>query len=321
MAVAFKSGPLTPADELRQLLSKCEDRLINLSGTASVAELYGWLDQIAALWPPILATGADVRAEQARWQSLQERMAARAAKVLQAWQGRDQLAAARVAENPAEANWWWWIDRRVAEQRRRRLRRGAVAVLVAIVVLAVAALVLPRLFPVDPVVREAYRLQLRAESEMAGGDVAAGYRTLSQAIDVDPNDPNLLILHGAAADILGESETAAQSWQQARTLLGGDEVQFLTQRGLSYTRLGRSDLAIADLETATALDPEAPRAHLVLGSALEEAGRLRDALAAYERAADLAEAAGSTELVVMTRVQIANLLPRLQPEIPSTPQP
>lgn len=321
MATALKSERVTPADELRQLLSRSEERLINLSDAASVAELYTWLDQIAGLLPGIVAGGGDVRSEEARWQSLQERLQNRAARVMRAWQGSAALAAARQAAAPPEANWWWWLDQMIARQRQRRLRRGAVVALGALAVLAAAVFVLQRLFPVDPVQRAAYRLQLQAETQLSNGDLAAAYDSLNRAVEVDAADFRVWILHGVVADALGDSATAGDSWQQARALLAGAELPFLIERGLSFVRTQQPRRAIADLEAAIALDPNSAQAHLVLGSALEADGRLRDGLAAYERAAELAEAADNSQLLVLARVQIANLLPRLQAEALPSVQP
>lgn len=321
MATALQTEWVTPADELRQLIAASEDGLIKLTGPASAAELFDCLDRIAQMLPEFEATGADARAEKARWQGLQERLLARGPQVLRAWRGADRLAAARQARNPAASHWWWWIDQQVAERRRRRLRRAATIALAAIAVLAVAAFVLSRLFPVDPAVRAAYRLQLEAESMLGIGDLAAGYQLLQQAIEATPGDPSLLILYGVVADTQGDSAAAEQAWQQARDLLGGAEAPFLTERGLAFLRVQQPERAIGDLEAAIALDPTSARAHLLLGSSLEVAGRFQEAIAAYEQAATLAQAAGNAELVATARVQMANLLQRMQASPPITPQP
>ena len=311
MAIAPKAERVTPADDLRQLLSQSEDRLINLSHPASVADLYGWLDQIAALLPHIQATGINLRAEEARWQSLQERLATRGSQVLRAWKGGAALRKARQAVDPDESRWWWWIDQLVAQRRRQRLRRAAVMSAAALAIVVLVGVVLQRLFPVDPAVRAAYRLQLQAETALGAGDLAGGYLALQQAIELTPDNSGLLILHGAVADLEGDQEAAEQSWQRALALLNGAEPAFLTERGLAFVRLQQPDRAIDDLNAAIALDPSSARAHLVLGSALETDGRLHDALAAYEQASMLAEAANNPELTAMARVQIANLMPRL----------
>lgn len=312
MAIAPNTGRVTPADDLRQLLSQSEERLINLSDQTSAADLYSRLDQIADLMPQIQARGGDVRAEEARWQSLQERIEARGPRVLRAWQGSAQLGAARQAANPGADHGWWWIDQKVAEQRQRRLRRIGGVALALLALVAVAVFALPRLFPVDPVVRQSYRLQLQAETALANSDLAAGYQALSEAIAIDPGNVSLLILHGVVADLLGDPAAAEQSWQQARGLLLGDEAQFFTERGQSYLRAHQAVKAIDDLRAATALDPTSARAYLVLGGALETEGRYPEALSAYQQASDLADAAGNAELTVMARAQMANLFPRMQ---------
>jgi tetratricopeptide (TPR) repeat protein len=319
MAIAPNTSRVTLTDDLRQLLSQSEERLINLTGPTSAADLYSRLDQIADLMPQIQATGGDVRAEEARWQSLQERIAARGPRVLRAWQGSAQLGAARRAASPAVGRWWWWIDQRVAEQRRRRLWRIGGVALGLLAIVAVAAFALPRLFPVDPAVRESYRLQLRAETALANGDMQGGYQALSEAIAVDPGNHSLLILHGVVAEFQGDAASAELSWQQARNLLSDDEAQFLTERGLSYLRIQQADRSIDDLQAAIALDPASAHAHLVLGGALEAAGRFQEALAAYQQAADLAAAADNAELTVIARSQLANLLQRQQAVPQSTP--
>lgn len=321
MAVAPQTGRVTPADDLRQLLSQSEERLINLSDQASVAELYGWLDQTAAMLPQLQATGGDIRAEETRWQSLQERIATRGKRVLRAWQGSSRLAEARQAANPDPSQWWWWIDQRLAEQRRRRLRQVGGVGLAAMAIVVAVILVFQRLFPVDPIVRQSYRLQLQAEAALANANLEAGYQALSEAIAIDPTNVSLLILHGVVADVLGDGAVAEQSWQQARDLLQGDEGRFFVERGQSYLRVQQAGRAIEDLSLATDLNPDSARAQLVLGGALDAAGRYQEALAAFERASELAEAAGNSELTVMARAQMANLLPRLQAAPMPTTQP
>jgi tetratricopeptide (TPR) repeat protein len=320
MATSPKSDRITPADDLRQLLAQCEDDLIKLADPAGAMELFRRFDQIDELLPQIQSTGADVRAEETRWQSLQERMLARAAQVVRAWQGSDRLAAARQAQNPPQSRWWWWIDQQVARRRRNRLRNAALAVLAAALLLVLANFLLSRLFPVDPAVRAAYRAQLQAEVALSGGDLAGSRQSLEQALAATPGDPALWVLHGVVANLQGDASTADQSWQQARDLLGA-EAPFLTERGLAYLRAGQLDAAVDDLAAAAALEPASARTQLALGNALESVGRYQEAVTAYEQAATLADASGNAELVATARVQLATALQRMQGAPAATPQP
>jgi tetratricopeptide (TPR) repeat protein len=270
--------------------------------------------------PQIRATGADVRAEETRWQSLQDRMLARAAQVMRAWQGSDRLAAARQAQNPPQSRWWWWIDQQVARRRRTRLRNAALIVLAAVLLVVLANFVLSRLFPVDPAIRVAYRAQLQAEVALTSGDLAGSLQSLEQAMAATPDDPALLVLHGVVASLQGDAATADQSWQRARDLLGA-EAPFLVERGLAYLRAGQLDAAVDDLTAAAALDPASARTQLALGNALEAVGRYQEAVTAYEQAATLADASGNAELVATARVQLATALQRMQGAPVATPQP
>lgn len=321
MAIAIKAERLTRADDLRQLLARSEERLINLANQAEAAELYAWLDEIDRLWPEVRATGGDVRAEEARWQSLQDRLTARGAQVLRAWQGSAGLAAARQAAAPAASAWWWWLDQVMAQKRRTLLRRVGLAALAVLALLAVASFVLPRVFPVDPAVRAAYRLQLAADTALANGDLPGALLAFSQAIEANPTDYRLLISHGVVAELLGQSAVAEQSWQRARALLPGDEARFLSERGLLYIRAAQPQQAAADAQAAIELDPNSATAYLVLGGALEGLGRYEQAVNAYQQASALAEASDNPQLTVMARTQLANLLQRIQTSPPSTPAP
>lgn len=321
MAIALTEEQITPADALRQLLARGEDGLIQLTDAASAAAFFDVLDQIAALLPQMEAAGADLRAESARWQGLQERLLTRGDRVLAAWQGAGALVAARQARNPAPELWWWWIDQWLAERRRARRRRTGGILLAVVAVVALAAFAISRLFPGDPAMRAAYRLRLQAESALSTGGLAHSAEALQQAIQTTPDDPDLLILYGVVAQELGDAAAAEQAWQQARELLGGAEASFLTDRGLAYLQAQRPEAALADLEEAVRLDPTSARAHLLVGSALETVGRVPEALAAFEQAATLAGAAGNAELVAVARVQAANLMQRMQVSPPTTPQP
>ncbi|MEJ5200478.1 MAG: hypothetical protein WHX53_16280, partial [Anaerolineae bacterium] len=68
MARAIRDEHLTPADELRELLTRCEKQLPNLKGSREqAAELLFQMDRIAELWPQVEALGADLRPEAGRW--------------------------------------------------------------------------------------------------------------------------------------------------------------------------------------------------------------------------------------------------------------
>lgn len=317
MARAVRSGPLTPADQLRVLLDSSERRLVSPEEGGGVPELFAWMDQMAELWPGLDHSGVDLRAERTRWEGLQSQVLQRGGRLLRAWPADQDLPQYRRAVGPPESSWWWWLDEKVSQERRRRLLRWSAVVAAVIVVGAGAILLFNRLFPVDPVVQEVYRLQSRADSALQQGDRDQALQLIGQAAQVDPNDPLLQVLFGVLLEVSGDEIGAEEAWADARALLEDDEGQFLTMRGRAYMQVSELEKALRDEQAAVELQPESAQAHFLLGAAYELADDLQLALEAYTRAAELAQDS-NPELVVLARTRIAAILQ--QPELPVTPE-
>jgi tetratricopeptide (TPR) repeat protein len=318
MAIAVNSGTQTSADELRTLLTHCEDCLAKLHDRSTAAALYAGMDKLAEMWPAIRQTGVDVRGEWTRWETLQATLQRHAAKVLAAWGGRQALADARTAAAPAASRWWWWVDEVVAKHRRSRVVKTAGIFFAVIGVIVLGAMLFNRLFPVDEAVREAYRLRTDAETAMMNGDYAAALIAMERAVAARPEDATLQIMLGVLAEHAGDQATAAQAWSTARTLLQGKEDIFLAERGLAYGQLNQLDRSVQDELAAIALTPNLARAHLYLGAAYEAQGKTTEALAAYTRAGELAGDA-DPELTVLARTRIGALLQQAPPPIDGSP--
>lgn len=320
MARAIDSGRVTPADELRELLGAAEDRVVDPRTGGGVPELFQWMDKIAQLLPALAADGVDLKAERARWQTLQAQVHRRSHRLLQAWPGPSSLAEARPTLQPDPSHWWWWLDQEVAAARRRRLVRGAM-LLAAVVAVAVSVIALvSRLLPVDPQVRELQRLRFQVETALADQDRATARNLLQQAVSLDPTDPGLQVQLGVAAEELGEGDQAMAAWDEALGLLGHDEAQFRMLRGQAYLAYGRLEQALEDEQEAVALAPDRAGAYYFLGLAHELLGHRAEAIAAYTRAAELA---GDTDpqLVVLARTRLATLLQQPAPAAGSSPAP
>jgi tetratricopeptide (TPR) repeat protein len=309
MAISVKSGPMTDADELRELLSRSEERVVRPESRQGVLELFAWLDTMAGLWPGLRAGGADLRAEWTRWEGVQSQVRQRGSRLLAAAGGARSLAEARRQAQPDESHWWWWLDEIVARDRRRRTFRvtGILAALVALILLGVAAF--NALFPVDPQVKEAYRLRTSAETALADEDRAQALPYLAQAVQVTPDDASLQILYGTVAYSLEDETTAQAAWDRGRSLMD-DEASFLVERGRTFVQVNLPERAIADEEAALRLDPQSAAAYFVLGLAYELAGNRSQALDAYSQASELASDT-DPQLTVLARTRMATLLQQL----------
>jgi Tfp pilus assembly protein PilF len=317
MAKAVSSGPLTPADELRELLDRSERRVVSPEEGGGVPELFDWMDQMAELWPSLDHSGADLRAEWTRWEGLQSQVLQRGRRLLRAWPAQQGLPEYRRAVGPPETSWWWWLDEKVSQARRRRLLRW-LAVVGAVIVVAVGAILLfNRLFPVDPVVQEVYRLQSAADGALQQGDVEQARQLIEEAVQTDPTDPGLQALFGVLLDVSGDEVGAEGAWADARALLENDEGQFLTIRGRAYMQVNDLEKALRDEQAAVELKPDSAQAQFLLGVAYELTDDFQLAVEAYTRAAELADD-GNPELVVLARTRIAAILH--QPELPVAPE-
>lgn len=308
MARAIKSGPLTQADALRDLLTRCEERVVSPQQEGGVRELFQWMDQIEATWDELDATGADLRGERTRWESLQSQVLQRGPKLLLAWRQNGGLAQARAALDPPESRWWWWLDDQVGDARRRSTRRALATTALVVAVIGLGFVLFNLLFPVDPIVKQMQQFQFGAETALREGDLAAARGYVEQALAVDSGDIDMNLLLGALAEQMGDAQAADQAWEDARLLLD-DEALYLAQRGRAYLQVGQFERALQYEQQAVEANPDLALAHFFLGTAYELLGDEAQAVLAYGTAAELAQDE-DPQIVVLARTRMASLMQR-----------
>lgn len=310
---------MTLADQMRDLLARAEKRVVAPTDGGGAPEFYGWLDQIAAMWPALIASGSELSGEKARWQSLQGQVTTRSGAILKAWQRADGLPAARLAADPDRENWWWWLDEQVAAQRSGRLKRAAIIAVVIVVVLALGSQLARVLLPVDPVVRDVYALRENARRMLDAGDAAGALASYQQAVQRSPSDPQLRLMVGVLAEQLGESALANEAFAAARSV-SADEALFYVERGFGYLEIKNSQKALEDGLQAVALKPQDGRAWMLVGTAREGTGDPAGALDAYSQASTVANDS-DPEIAAIARMRMAGMLQSIQEIAPITPAP
>ncbi len=314
MAQAIRESKVTPADELRDLLTRNEKRVVNLRGQGAEAlALLLDLDRIAELWPELEASGVDLRPEQGRWETLQALVRRYASVVVRELRALGGLPALRAQHHPSgEAAWWWYLAEQLQAQRARNLARAAVTLggVVAVAAL-VYFLVFHVFFPVDPALKAALEAQTAGEVKIAQqGDYAGALADFRRATEYRPGDPATWLRVGCILYRIGDTVGAEENFYRARVLLG-DLQDLRLARAPICVQLGVVDLAEADLREAIAADPQNAAAYYYLSSILEERGELLEALLSVQRAAELAEAQGDTELVALARFRAGVLMQQL----------
>ena len=303
----------TPAEELRQLLTRLEGHVgkIGYRQGAAAAEILGLLDQADALIEQITTTGGDLSAENARLNTITQQFDRKKATFLKEIGGAEALQQLRAARVPEEDHWWWRADVLLAEERRlhrtRLLQRAGLATLVLIVLASLYTLFLAP----DEATRERYRHEQDAESALIDANLAAALAEVDLALSYAPDDGELLILKGVVLELQGETAQAQALYDRAQVLLG-EAQDFLALRAQSNMLAGRGDLALADAQTIIELDPGSALGYFIAGNANLSLGNTYEAVGNYERASELADAAGQTELQGMIRVQLANVMVMLQ---------
>jgi len=326
MARALSVTRVTPADELRELLTVNEKRVVHLRGRGAAAlELLLDLDRIAELWPELEARGVDLRPELGRWETLQATVSQRAPVVARELRAVGGLPAARAQHHPAgEPAWWWFLAEQVQTQRARRLTRIVITLASTATVLGLLYFLLFHvLFPVDPNLRAAFDAQSAGERKIAvEGDLNGALADFRRMTELRPEDTDGWLRVGCTLLRLGDTAGAAENFRRAQALLPNDTVLRLSRAPICHV-FGVSDLAEADLRAVIADEPENPTAHYYLATILEERGGLLEALTALERAADLAESSGEIQLVALARFRIGMLMQQLatQGAIGATPTP
>ncbi len=151
----------------------------------------------------------------------------------------------------------------------------------------------------EPKARDFYRQALRAQPDYEPAvrglvTIALRHEQVGEARDiVEPlatEYPTNLHLQALYAEVLVEARRYEEAWMAGRRALRCDErfVPALTALVKVSRAQGREELADSILEQALAVDPDAAELHFLEGERLkDEPGRLREAMASYERAVEL----------------------------------
>lgn len=175
----------------------------------------------------------------------------------------------------------------------------------------------------DPASLEALRqLALLLEQRQEYAELTAVYERM---IELTPDDPNLLVAQATVLARLGQADSAVASLQAAQALdpyrqyawlnvtaaasgsrqyeaaitiatagleAHPDSVSLLVTRGLAYFSVGQIERALADFDSALALDSRSVTANLWKGRALVALGRYEEAVPILQQAGELGVQSG-----------------------------
>ncbi len=317
MARAVTAQTRTPADELRSLLDQSEKLAVSMAGAtpAQARQLLAALDRIVILFPELEAAGVDLQPERGRWEGVQGAVRRHRRSLLATLKPAGGLAVARAQQPapPPAANWWWQTDRTLAAETRRKALTWAAAIGALVLVLVLAYWLFNRLFPVDPIVAEVYRLRNEAQQALLEGDLASALADHEAAAALSPDDPETLAWLAALYDASGRGADADAAQARLRPLRPDFEVDSLLAS--AYLGVQLPDKAKTYVDQALAANPEYVIALITAADISQARGQIQEAIAYLERADEAAGAQNLFQEQAVIRIRLAQLLQ--QPLLPT----
>ncbi len=295
-----QTGALNDADRLRESIVEAERLIVRLDATTSRDAVLA-IDRAEKLIMQLVAGGADLRAERARVDALQNAMTRNAGTVIKALGGPLAYQRLRRESSGDIVLPIWQLDQRVNQLRKQRVRNLGIAVVLALAAGLAAYLARDYLLPPDPV----GDTLVRVRTAYANGDTARALRSLDLGLTQVPTSTQLLIWKGVLLENEGDPE--AEAWY-ARARAEAPQDRFLFERAMVRVELQDADAVLSDANALIALKPDMPEAYFVRASGHEFKGDIPAALTDLERAAALADAQNNPSLYTAAKVRMASLI-------------
>ena len=320
MARSIPKQTRTQADELRELLESSYSTAVNLHGAGAerARSLLENLDRIYDLFPHLEASGTDLRAERGRWEEVQgavRRHSSELRSELTPLGGLKTLRQSLPTPPDPQERWWWWLDVTARKHLGKRILVTLAVVAGILLVMLGGLWAFNKLFPVDPGVSAAYEHKSNAENLVLEGKLNQAIGELELADRATPNDLDILSMLAALYDLTGQEEKATPILR--RLLENYPAASVHAGMAQAYAAAGNVKKAQVLAQLAIDEDPTNPQGWLVAGMAYEASGDVKAAMDAYQKAAEVANAAGDYQTEAFAKVRLATLLQK--PQLPTTP--
>jgi tetratricopeptide (TPR) repeat protein len=316
----FSAEAHTPAGDVRKALDEVERLVANLRKAGpQVVELLNLFDEIDDGLKALEVAGMDVRVERSRFETVQSQLDRHKGRFLS--KVGKAFDKAREAAQPDRERWWWFVDEEWAQERRQKLRRTLTVGAVVVGVLVIAGVLYQFLLAPPPEKRAAWRRESQGEYLVREEkDFEAALVEFEAANALLPDEPEYWVWIGVLRLKLEDEEGAEEALAVARSLYPAN-AYFLLKRAEVYRDVGDLDAAMADADQAVLEDPDLAWAYYTRHSIHLERGDPRAALADLEKADELAQESGDSQLEAMARYQQALVMQMISASPLPTPSP
>jgi len=281
------------------------------------------MDVAAQKISDMLAAHNPVGAESAQFDYLVDSVTKNCSALVRDFGGKEALIKLRETNLPATENSWWFADYTLETQTRKTIKNFAVTLAFLIVIIGAAMVLYNTFLKPDPAVIARYNREMEVDQALAKNDFPTALAAVNQALAIGGDTSSLLILRGVVETLMGKPDQATIDFQTAEAQIG-DRSIFLLTRAETWIKAGQFDPGLQDAEEAVQLDPTSPQALFYFGKANEMKQNYNVALAAYQKASDLAEQQGKAELNATIRITMAMLMQSSMGQLPGdvpTPTP
>ncbi len=256
--------------------------------------------------------GLDLRAERTRIETVDNMLMAKAGVMARALQGLSPAAEARRQERPPDERWWWHLDSIWAERLRKRIIRYSIIAAVTVLLVVGFDYVMTRLSGQSPTEREAQSHISAGEQQMYAGNITEAIAEYEQAAALMPEALDPPVMLGALYELQGDAARGLESKRRAATL-APDEPTYWLKLAQAYAIVGRSEDALALANGAIQQKPELAQAYLIRGGIYEAQNKVNEAVADFEKCAELAGAQDQEALYVVARTRLGMLMQQGSP--------
>ena len=309
---SLQNRPGTEAGILREDLRELEIAISRLSDltTGAALDLLLLFDNVDKALDKLQEGGMNLNSELGQFETISTRFRKKSRLFIRKVGGVQTLSDARVSRKPEPEQWWWFIDERLARYKRQRIKRSLRTGVVIAGVLIIAVVIYNKYFAPDPNVVASYTLRQTAETALAEGNFEDALTQIREAITFTPEDPVLSLLEGVILDALDRPKEARISFALAKDQFITEDL-FYNERTRVYLMLSDVESALADIESAIAINPDSAIAYLSQGQAFELMGDFNRAVESYKNADSLAQKADNIQLQAIIRINLSNAYQRI----------